>query len=448
MQFMKKIILYAILVLIVSPRTVLAVDPATYHIDGSYPEPLAKSAVLMDAGTGRVLYSNNIHQRLSPASVTKIMTALLVVETGHLDQPVIISPHAAQTAESTIYLQPGENLMRQTLLYACMLNSANDAATALAESVAGTEEAFVQLMNQRAAQLGMVNTHFCNPHGLDDKDHYTSAYDLALATRQALTYDAFRQVVATKSMIIPWAHHQDRYLVNQNRLLYRYPVAIGVKTGYTKQAGNCVAGAAQKGDMTLIAVALNSPTVYEDLKQMLDYGFSQYQNTRLAQAAEVCATVKVLGGVGREVTGQAASDLVVPVKPEEKSQLRYYIEPVAQVMAPVEAGETVGVCRIYLQDAEIGQVNLLAGATVEEKPTRLQQFVDYCRGLIAAGSRWHFYNFSIVLVLLYFAYDKKGMRLPVQRFKQLLRAVVILAFTRKRWRSGPGRRRFRDNETL
>ncbi|MGI5921646.1 MAG: D-alanyl-D-alanine carboxypeptidase family protein, partial [Syntrophomonadaceae bacterium] len=225
--------------------------PAT----GTYPQTLAKAAVLMDASSGRVLYESNAHQRLSPASVTKIMTALLVAEQGNLEQKVTISQNAADTPESSVWLEPGEKLTRRQLLYACMLNSANDAAVALAESVAGSEQDFVQLMNRRARQLGMKDSHFGNPHGLETAGHYTSAYDLALLSREALTNKIFRQVVATQSTKIPWTGKEyDRLLVNQNRLLYRYDGAIGVKTGYTKQAGNCVVGAAQRGSLVLIAV--------------------------------------------------------------------------------------------------------------------------------------------------------------------------------------------------
>jgi D-alanyl-D-alanine carboxypeptidase (penicillin-binding protein 5/6) len=156
-----------------------------------------------------------------------------------------------------------------------MLRSANDAAMALAESVSGNEQAFVKLMNQRARQLGMRDTHFCNPHGLDTKGHYSSAYDLAILTRQAMTNPIFRQIVATHEIsIIPLSGHpQDRVLVNQNRLLYQYQGAIGVKTGYTTKAGNCVIGAAKRGNLMLIAVSLNSSTVYNDLGQLLNYGF-------------------------------------------------------------------------------------------------------------------------------------------------------------------------------
>ncbi|MEA1960667.1 MAG: D-alanyl-D-alanine carboxypeptidase family protein [Bacillota bacterium] len=260
------------------------------------PETNGKAVVLLDANSGRVLYENNSHEKLPPASVTKIMTALLVIEKGDLDKNAVISEHAADTPEATIYAEPGEVLSRMDLLYAAMLPSANDACTALAESVSGNEASFIELMNQRARELGMKDTHYCNPHGLQTTAHVTSACDLALLAREALSNEAFAKIVGTKQTQIPWVgRDENRVLINQNRLLYRYDGAIGVKTGYTQEAGNCVVGAAKKGDMTLISVSLNSPTVYDDLQNMLDYGFENYQMVTVAKSNQLIKEVKVIG---------------------------------------------------------------------------------------------------------------------------------------------------------
>lgn len=393
----------------------------------SVPVPQGKAALLMDASSGRVLFEKNGQECLPPASVTKIMTALLVVETGDLDQSIIISEHAAQTPECTVYLQSGENLMRRTLLYACMLNSANDAAAALAESVAGSEEDFVELMNRRAVQLGMVNTHFCNPHGLETPQHYTTAYDLALATRQALTYPEFRQVVSTKYRVIPWAHHQDRRLVNQNRLLYRYTGAIGVKTGYTRQAGNCVVGAAERNGMTLIAVALNSPTVYEDLGQMLDYGFNQYQ-MNLVEADELLQPLPVLKGTAATVMAGPAANLQVALTAAEKPDLQVEVMPFADLTAPIHAGDAVGVIQLRLRDNLIAQADLLALDSIAARPSRFQSMGTAGRQFIIVLARWHLYNLLILLALGYYAYSKKGARIPPRLYRRpalLLRSLLI-----------------------
>jgi D-alanyl-D-alanine carboxypeptidase (penicillin-binding protein 5/6) len=325
----KIVIILVILVLFASVTSTNAfgkepLNPTCLHV--SYPEPRGMAAVLMDADSGRVLYSKNSHEQLPPASLTKIMTALLVVENGNLDKKVYVSEYASKIPESSINLLPGEMLTRRQLLYACMLHSANDAATALAESVSGSEGEFVKLMNKRANQLGMGDTHFCNAHGLETKGHYTSAYDLALLTRQAMTNSVFRQVVATHRISIPWADHtQDRLLLNENRLLYRYQGTIGVKTGYTRQAGNCVVGAAKRGNLVLIAVCLNSPAVYNDLEQMLDFGFTHYQKLTLKKAEQISVKVNVLRGQSTTVTARPKKSLGKIYT--EDSKLRWYILP-------------------------------------------------------------------------------------------------------------------------
>jgi len=362
------ICLLVVLVLINSIGSAFASTKGSIRVPGSYPEPNGKAAVLMDAASGRVLYSKNMNNRLPPASLTKIMTAMLVVENGDLDQNVQASKHAVETGESTIYLQVGETLTVRELLYACMLPSANDASTALAETIAGSDGTFVELMNQRASQLGMADTHFCNPHGLEKAEHYTSAYDLALLTRQAMTYPIFRQVVATKRMSLPWAgRNEPRIILNENRLLYRYKGTIGVKTGYTKKAGNCVVGAARKGDLELIAVALNSSTVYEDLQQMLDYGFTHYEMVNLQNADQISAQITVLSGKVKMVTAIPASDLLVAVKPQEKDKLSYKIVPNSKVSTPLKIGDPLGACIIYLNNKEVRRINLIAASEVPLK---------------------------------------------------------------------------------
>lgn len=353
-----------------------AVDGDSPAVKGTYPQTLGKAALLMDAASGRVLYQVNAHQRLSPASVTKIMTGLLVVEKGDLDQQVTVSETAAATPESAIWLVAGEKLTREQLLYALMLNSANDASVALAESVAGSEEAFVELMNRRAQQLGMDDTHFCNPHGLETSGHFTSAYDLALVSREALNHKVFRQVVATKTKKIPWAENDyERLLINKNRLLYRYDDAIGIKNGYTKQAGNCVVGAAQRGSLVLIAVAMNSPSVYEDLQQMLDYGFAHYNKETIKRSNQLSVAVPVANGQEEAVQARPRADLSVAVTAPEQSQISYEVYPQGQVPAPVKKGQIVGSCKIYLAGNEVSKVDLLACTSVAQKPpflTRLK----------------------------------------------------------------------------
>jgi D-alanyl-D-alanine carboxypeptidase (penicillin-binding protein 5/6) len=305
------------------------------------------------------------------ASLTKVMTALLVLENGNLDQMVYVSTLAAETGESNVTLEPGEILSRRDLLNALLLNSANDAATALAESVAGTEDNFVVLMNRRARELGLNDTHFSNSHGLNAPDHYSSAYDLAVLSRKAMTYPLFQQLVATKSAVMPWAGHPwPRFLYNQNRLLYRYSGAIGIKTGYTREAGNCVIGGAQRGSLRLIAVVLHSPNVYSDIENLLNYGFNNYQAVDLDNSGLQAIRVKVSGGLQPSVEARPDEpQLAVAVLPDEEPELSYQTTVLPVIAAPVKEGTVLGTVNILLNGNQIGAVDLLATSDILAGPT-------------------------------------------------------------------------------
>ncbi|MDH7576274.1 MAG: D-alanyl-D-alanine carboxypeptidase family protein [Bacillota bacterium] len=333
------------------------------------PEIKGVAAILIDEVSGRVLYEKNSHRRMSPASLTKIMTALMVLEHGCLAQKVQISQNAAETGESSIWLETGEVLSREELLYALMLNSANDAAVALAESVSKTERSFVEQMNRRARQLNLSNTHFANPHGLEDPAHYASAYDLAFLTREALAVPLFRKIVATREKFIPWPGHPwDRLLINKNRLLDRYSGALGVKTGYTKKAGNCLVGAAQRGPLRLIAVVLNSPQVYEDVESLFNYGFTEYQGVFVERKDRTQGKVRVQKGDSRFIEVRPVQDVIVALRPGEEEELDFKVTTLERVEAPVAKGDVLGYYRIYLKGKEIGGVKLVAEADVSLKP--------------------------------------------------------------------------------
>lgn len=324
----------------------------------------------MDAASGRILYAQNPHQQLPPASLTKIMTGLLVMEADNLDKQVTISDHAARTPGSSIKLKAGEKLTREQLLYASMLHSANDATAALAESVGHSEAEFVEMMNNRARELRMQDTHFSNPHGLPAPQHHTSVYDLALLTRYTLNDSNLRKVMATRKTSLPAAvSSNNRQIFNRNRLLYRYQGAFGVKTGYTSEAGDCVVGAAKREGLELIAVALNSPRVYDDLEQILDYGFSHYQLTPLKKPEEVSVAVAVLGGTSKTVTANISNGLAMAITAEEKSQLSYKLLPKKNTPAPVPKGRVLGVCQIYINGDQVSETNLIASTSVAKVAT-------------------------------------------------------------------------------
>jgi D-alanyl-D-alanine carboxypeptidase (penicillin-binding protein 5/6) len=330
----------------------------------------AREAVLIDEGSGRILYAKDPSQQVPMASLTKVMTALLVLENGDLDQKVYVSSRAAETGESTVSLEPGEILSRRELLYALLLSSANDAATALAESVAGTEDNFVAMMNQRARELGLKDTHFVNSHGLNAPDHYSSAYDLAMLSRKAMANPGFQQIVDTKSAVLPWVGHPwPRFLINQNRLLFRYSGAIGIKTGYTGEAGNCVIGEAQRGSLRLIAVALHSTSVYDDIENLLNYGFNNYQAFNLNSSNLDAIRVKVSGGLEPSVDAQPDRQPVVAVLPGEEKGLSYNTTVLPAVMAPVKEGDVLGAVNIFLEGRQIGVVDLVAARDIPARPS-------------------------------------------------------------------------------
>ncbi|WP_173427600.1 D-alanyl-D-alanine carboxypeptidase family protein, partial [Mesobacillus campisalis] len=240
----------------------------------------ARNAILMEQNSGRVLYEKKAHDRQRIASITKIMTAILAIESGKLDEQVKVSSRAAGTEGSSLYLMGGEKTKLEDLVYGLMLRSGNDAAVAIAEHVGGSLEGFVFLMNQKAAEIGMENTHFANPHGLDDhENHYSTAYDMALLTRYAMNNETYRKISGTKVHRAPNPNESwDRVWKNKNRLLTElYKYTTGGKTGYTKRAKRTLVTTAAKGELELIAVTLNGPDDWNDHIFMYERGFEQYE---------------------------------------------------------------------------------------------------------------------------------------------------------------------------
>ncbi len=254
----------------------------------------AKSAVLVDAASGAVLFGQQFHERRPMASTTKIMTALVALESAQLREVVTVSPNAQKVEGSHLALKPGEQLTLDDLLTALLLKSANDAAVAVAEHVGGSVPGFAAKMNARAATLGLRDTHFVNPHGLYDPDHYTSAYDLAQITRAAMKHPRFRELVATKEAAIARpALGQVEKLENHNKLLWRDPNVDGVKTGYVRQSGHCLVTSETRGDWQLISVVLDSPEPYVDSEALLNYGFTGFRQQLLARRGDAVTRVRV-----------------------------------------------------------------------------------------------------------------------------------------------------------
>ena len=274
------------------------------------PSVSAASAILVDAESGRVLYEKDAHTRRLIASTTKLMTALVALEQGPgLEEEVTIPPKAAGVEGSSLYLKAGERLKFETLLYGMLLHSGNDAAVAVAVLTAGSVEAFAAQMNQKARELGMTNSHFTNPTGLDEEGHYSTARDLALLARACLAQETLAKMAATPSIAL-----EGRSFVNHNKLLWRYEGCVGLKTGYTQTAGRTLVSAARRNGMTLIAVTLDDPNDWADHAALFDYGFSTYHmETALeADGASIpCAGIFIL----RQAV--APTDLLPALETEE-----------------------------------------------------------------------------------------------------------------------------------
>jgi D-alanyl-D-alanine carboxypeptidase (penicillin-binding protein 5/6) len=339
------------------------------------PQVQARAAVLMDAETGQVLYAKNAHKPLPPASITKIMTAILVLERCDLDAVVKASERAVNTKASSMHLRVGEQVKVRDLLYALMLRSANDAAIALAEHTAGSVEAFAQLMNEKAKSLGAKHTHFVNPHGLHDPRHVSTAYDLACITRYAMQNETFRMIVKTPYYIVERSLNQDDlWMVNKAKFLEQYAYAEGVKTGYTNQAGYCFAGSAQRDGRRLITVVLNSPQRVGDTIALMEHGFNDWERMELPAGMAVGA-VQVEEGVEERAPLRLAQTLCWVMPKAHKARYRWAVQA-TPLRAPVQAGDVAGWLVVYRDEKPI----LKAPVVVAEAVAR--------RGAFPAGLWW------------------------------------------------------------
>jgi len=335
-------------------RAVAAVLAAALSLSArvcAAPGVSARSAVLLDAYTGDVLWEKNADEKSLIASTTKIMTGLLVAESGNLDRLVSVPPEAAGVEGSSLYLKAGEILTVRELLYGLMLQSGNDAAVTLAVRTEGGVERFVARMNSRARELGLTETHFANPNGLDSEENYSTARELARLACSAMDNAVFREVVSTRSF-----RAGGRSLSNHNRLLWSYEGAVGVKTGYTKNAGRLLVSAAERGGRRLVAVTVNAPDDWNDHAALLNYGFSLYHEVRLAEAGTLLGGTPVVGGTAAAVRCRAAQSASALVRCGEKPSVRICAPRLA--FAPVAAGAAAGAAEFRLGNHTIASVPL------------------------------------------------------------------------------------------
>lgn len=319
----------------------------------------AKSAILMEAGSGRVIYEQNAHDRRLIASTTKLMTALVALESGvELSREITVSPRWVGVEGSSIYLREGEKLTLETLLYGMLLRSGNDAALAVAEVCGGSEEAFVARMNEKAAELGMVDSHFANPSGLNDEEHYSTAYDMALLARACLENELLREMVSTRSISL-----EGRSFTNHNKLLWQYQGCIGLKTGYTEKAGRTLVSAAEREGMTLICVTLSDPNDWADHAALFDYGFSALELETPVRAGDQMGSVPVEGGLVPLCPLVAGETLAVPLMAGEEPEVEVLLDGDA-LAAPCSEGQRVGEILCLLNGEELGRVPLVTGRAV------------------------------------------------------------------------------------
>ena len=333
----------------------------------------ATSAVLMDASTGRILYEQNAHEKLAPASTTKILTCLLVLENVEdLSATVTLPADFENVGESSIYLEPGETHTYESLLYALMLRSANDAAQALAIGVAGSEEAFADMMNARTAELGLQDSHWMNPHGLDEEGHYSSAYDLAVIAQTAIQIPFFNELVATTAYTLPWEGYEyDREIYNHNQFLDLYEGADGIKTGYTDDAGSCLVGSATRDSLRLIGVVLKAAETddhdghYTAMTKLMDYGFSSYSAKVLGKKGDVVGSVRISGGKANSVDVVLGDDITLAVTTENgyDPQLTYDIPN--SVPAPASTDQPIGKATYIDEEGKTVSVDLYLAESVE-----------------------------------------------------------------------------------
>lgn len=349
--------------------------PACYAVE---PPPVsAASAILMDAGSGRVLYAQDVHTQRLIASTTKLMTALVAVESTPDLNTVIQVKREYQAEGSSMYLRVGEELTLKELLYGLLLVSGNDAALAIAGGCAGSIETFVDWMNQRAESLGMKDTHFANPNGLDDEAHYSTAYDMALLAQEVSKNERLMTLVATRS-----AYVAGRSLTNHNKLLWRYEGCMGMKTGYTDAAGRTLVSCAKRGEQTLICVTLKDRDDWKDHAALFDYGFQAYPTHLLARKDKVFRTLPVTGSVLPQVEVVTADDVYYPLAKGERVRVRITLPEM--VNAPVTKGSIAGRLTFLVGEEQVGETYLLYAGDVPEnvpKPTTLfQRIKEFLRG--------------------------------------------------------------------
>ncbi|WP_213818423.1 D-alanyl-D-alanine carboxypeptidase family protein [Garciella nitratireducens] len=343
-----------------------------------------ESAIVIEQNTGRILYSKNIDRKRAMASTTKIMTAIVAIENGHLDDIITISQNAAEIEGSSIYLEANEHLTLEELLYGLMLRSGNDAAYAIAEYIGGGNvEKFINMMNRKAEEIGANNTHFMNPHGLHDKQHYTTAHDLAKITAYAMKNETFKKIISTKNKTISWENHEwNRSLTNKNKMLWNYQGGNGVKTGYTTDAGKCFVSSAFRNNIQLIAVVLKSNNIWKDATALLDYGFDHYKPYKVISKEDYLKSISVIEGTKDRIRTYSKKDVIIPIRKEEKDKIQVKIVLPEEIQAPVMREQIVGKLEVYVNNEKIDSTDIYVKDSIQKKSVQnmFEKFINHWVG--------------------------------------------------------------------
>lgn len=336
----------------------------------------SKGSVLIEKDSKRVLYEKNAHEKMAMASTTKIMTCIVAIESGKLDEIVTVSGKAARAPKVKLNLKTGEKQKLGDLLYSLMLESHNDTAVAIAEHVGGSVEEFCAMMTEKAKAIGAENTCFETPNGLDGQSHYSTPYDMALIAAYALDNPEFVKIINTPQIEIPTTQvegSKKHALINKNRFLSQYEGAEGVKTGYTSKAGHCFIGAVKKEDMELIGVALGAgwdskgkSRKYTDVIKLMNYGYNNYKKYKVLDKGEEKGSVKVANGKVEDVTLYVDETVILPLTEHEKETIELKKTVTDELQAPIDENQVVGKVEVICDGKVLKKVDLLAGQKVDK----------------------------------------------------------------------------------
>lgn len=349
------------------------------------PQVSAKSAVLINADNGQILYAKNENDKRPMASTTKIMTALITLETAASNNKIVtITDTMVRVEGSSMGLMPGDKLSLKSLAMGMLLVSGNDAANSAAIAISGSTEAFSELMNKRAKELNMVNTHFVTPSGLDDAEHYTTAHDLAILAAAAMKNSDFAEIACQKAMNVQYVSpNYTRRFTNHNKLLSIYNGCIGIKTGYTQKAGRCLVSSAEKNGVRLVAVTLNASDDWNDHQKMLNYGFTKLTSYKIDDSG-YSDYVSVVGGTANTVPVHGSMGNPIVVNSEDTANIKRTVELPSFVYAPVKTGQVLGIVRYSVNSKTIATTELIAAEQVvksEISKNIFQIFLDHFKNL-------------------------------------------------------------------